>query len=125
MPHRLVGSKNMHNFAPTKRSGARVAEEARLESVYTPKAYPEFESRSLRIDKLLWMSCLGGLFRVIILCLLWLFKVILGQSQKSVEMLKSGAKFAESEKEEWDVRHTVELRAECFLPWSWKILQKH
>ena len=29
-------------------SGARVAEEARLESVYTPKAYPEFESRSLR-----------------------------------------------------------------------------
>ncbi|MDE6267682.1 MAG: hypothetical protein K2M04_01215, partial [Muribaculaceae bacterium] len=24
------------------------AEEARLESVYTPKAYPEFESRSLR-----------------------------------------------------------------------------
>ncbi len=30
------------------RSGARVAEEARLESVYTPKGYPEFESRSLR-----------------------------------------------------------------------------
>ena len=30
-------------------SDARVAEEARLESVYTPKAYPEFESRSLRI----------------------------------------------------------------------------
>ena len=30
------------------RSDARVAEEARLESVYTPKAYPEFESRSLR-----------------------------------------------------------------------------
>ena len=29
-------------------SDARVAEEARLESVYTPKAYPEFESRSLR-----------------------------------------------------------------------------
>ncbi|MDE6855661.1 MAG: hypothetical protein K2J34_04265, partial [Muribaculaceae bacterium] len=27
-------------------SDARVAEEARLESVYTPKAYPEFESRS-------------------------------------------------------------------------------
>ncbi|MDE6235502.1 MAG: hypothetical protein K2M56_07115, partial [Muribaculaceae bacterium] len=25
-------------------SGARVAEEARLESVYTPKGYPEFES---------------------------------------------------------------------------------
>ena len=30
------------------RSDARVAEEARLESVYTPKAYREFESRSLR-----------------------------------------------------------------------------
>ena len=30
------------------RSDARVAEEARLESVYTSKAYPEFESRSLR-----------------------------------------------------------------------------
>ena len=29
-------------------SDARVAEEARLESVYTPKGYPEFESRSLR-----------------------------------------------------------------------------
>ena len=29
-------------------SDARVAEEARLESVYTSKAYPEFESRSLR-----------------------------------------------------------------------------
>ena len=31
-----------------KWSDARVAEEARLESVYTPKAYREFESRSLR-----------------------------------------------------------------------------
>jgi len=30
------------------RSAARVADEARLESVYTSKAYPEFESRSLR-----------------------------------------------------------------------------
>ena len=30
------------------RSDARVAEEARLESVYTSKAYREFESRSLR-----------------------------------------------------------------------------
>ena len=28
---------------------ARVVEEARLESVYTPKGYHEFESRSLRI----------------------------------------------------------------------------
>ena len=37
------------NFALGKKwSDARVAEEARLESVYTPKAYPEFESRSLR-----------------------------------------------------------------------------
>ena len=32
-------------------SDARVAEEARLESVYTPKAYREFESRSLRQNK--------------------------------------------------------------------------
>ena len=32
-------------------SDARVAEEARLESVYTSKAYPEFESRSLRKKK--------------------------------------------------------------------------
>ena len=28
--------------------GARVVEEARLESVYTPKGYHEFESRPLR-----------------------------------------------------------------------------
>ena len=31
-----------------RRRGARVVEEARLESVYTPKGYHEFESRSLR-----------------------------------------------------------------------------
>ena len=31
-----------------KRRGARVVEEARLESVYTPKVYPGFESPSLR-----------------------------------------------------------------------------
>ena len=31
-----------------QRSDARVAEEARLESVCAPKAYREFESRSLR-----------------------------------------------------------------------------
>ena len=30
---------------------ARVAEEARLESVYTPKGYHEFESRSLRWNR--------------------------------------------------------------------------
>ena len=35
-------------FAPRTRRGARVVEEARLESVYTPKGYHEFESRSLR-----------------------------------------------------------------------------
>ena len=33
------------------RRGARVVEEARLESVYTPKAYHGFESRSLRSEK--------------------------------------------------------------------------
>ena len=31
---------------------ARVVEEARLESVYTPKAYRGFESRSLRVKVL-------------------------------------------------------------------------
>ena len=31
-----------------KRRDARVVEEARLESVYTPKGYPGFESPSLR-----------------------------------------------------------------------------
>ena len=36
--------------APTcKGRDARVVEEARLESVYTPKVYRGFESRSLRI----------------------------------------------------------------------------
>ena len=34
------------------RRGARVVEEARLESVYTPKAYHGFESRSLRKEKM-------------------------------------------------------------------------
>ena len=34
-----------------KRRDARVVEEARLESVYTPKAYRGFESPSLRIDR--------------------------------------------------------------------------
>ena len=32
----------------TQWSGARVAEEANLESLYTPKGYREFESPSLR-----------------------------------------------------------------------------
>ena len=35
-----------------KRRGARVVEEARLESVYTSKAYHGFESRSLRNQNL-------------------------------------------------------------------------
>ena len=49
MRKNLVESEKSINFASKiRRSGARVAEEARLESVYTPKAYPEFESRSLR-----------------------------------------------------------------------------
>ena len=37
--------------AETERRDARVVEEARLESVYTPKGYHEFESRSLRKKK--------------------------------------------------------------------------
>ena len=43
---------NAHPMAKAKtRRGARVVEEARLESVYTPKGYHEFESRSLRWKK--------------------------------------------------------------------------
>ena len=34
--------------------GARVVEEARLESVYTPKGYREFESLPFRWEKLLY-----------------------------------------------------------------------
>lgn len=44
-------SKKTANFAVANRrprSGARVVEEARLESVYTPKGYRGFESPSLR-----------------------------------------------------------------------------
>ena len=41
-------SENFLYFCTPKRRGARVVEEARLESVYTPKGYHEFESRSLR-----------------------------------------------------------------------------
>ena len=43
-------SAKLYYLCPAFRewSDARVAEEARLESVYTSKAYPEFESRSLR-----------------------------------------------------------------------------
>ena len=37
---------------PIARKDARVVEEARLESVYTPKGYREFESRSLRNNTL-------------------------------------------------------------------------
>ena len=50
---RLATSQKSITFAAAKlkqrtRRDARVAEEARLESVYTSKAYPGFESRSLR-----------------------------------------------------------------------------
>ena len=43
-------------------SDARVVEEARLESVYTPKAYRGFESPSLRRKPL--RQCRGGFFIV-------------------------------------------------------------
>ena len=47
--HKTFGkSKNFLYFCAPKRRGARVVEEARLESVYTPKGYPGFESPSLR-----------------------------------------------------------------------------
>ena len=42
------GFENFLYFCAPKRRGARVVEEARLESVYTPKGYPGFESPSLR-----------------------------------------------------------------------------
>ena len=40
-----------------------MAEEARLESVYTPKAYREFESRSLRKNSVLHNSALFFYFQ--------------------------------------------------------------
>ena len=55
-------SKNLIYLCAPIRRGARVVEEARLESVYTPKGYHEFESRSLRgfnccvWERLLWIS---------------------------------------------------------------------
>ena len=42
------GFENFLYFFAPKRRGARVVEEARLESVYTPKGYPGFESPSFR-----------------------------------------------------------------------------
>ena len=39
---------SLHQSQKEKRKGARVAEEARLESVYTSKAYRGFESPSFR-----------------------------------------------------------------------------
>ncbi|MEY4852189.1 MAG: hypothetical protein RIS99_584 [Bacteroidota bacterium] len=44
----LVGLKKSAIFAPHSWRRVRVAEGARLESVYTPKAYREFESLRLR-----------------------------------------------------------------------------
>ena len=41
---------SLHQPQKEKRKGARVAEEARLESVYTSKAYRGFESPSLRTE---------------------------------------------------------------------------
>ena len=46
------GFENFLYFCAPKRRGARVVEEARLESVYTPKGYPGFESPSLRWKEL-------------------------------------------------------------------------
>lgn len=52
MARALAWQARGHGFEPrrihTKRRGVRVAEGARLESVYTPKAYRGFESPSLR-----------------------------------------------------------------------------
>jgi hypothetical protein len=55
VPENIFGGLKKFSYLCTRksqitciRSGARVAEEARLESVYTPKAYRGFESPSLR-----------------------------------------------------------------------------
>ena len=47
----MVNIKNLY-FSGLNWRGARVAEEARLESVCTPKAYRGFESLSLRTSYL-------------------------------------------------------------------------
>ena len=39
---------SVYSFRNLSRRGVRVVEGARLESVYTPKVYPGFESQSLR-----------------------------------------------------------------------------
>ena len=59
----LPVAKDSHTL-PQYWSDARVAEEARLESVYTPKAYPEFESRSLRLKKSRKQNLPAGFFAV-------------------------------------------------------------
>ncbi len=67
-----------------------MAEEARLESVYTPKGYPEFESRSLRKVKYSELVILSNLFRVffVFIIIIQFGLIIMGQVKKSVEMLK-------------------------------------
>ena len=67
-------------FANAKtRSDARVAEEARLESVYTPKAYREFESRSLRKNSVLHNSALFFYSRIL--------KITNGSNEKKRETI--------------------------------------
>ena len=50
-----LGIKTIILHREIARRDARVAEEARLESVYTSKAYPGFESPSLRNQYLFFM----------------------------------------------------------------------
>ena len=54
-----------------KRRGARVVEEARLESLYTPKAYRGFESLSLRKQ-----GCKSASYAIYTLCYTQVFIVI-------------------------------------------------
>ncbi len=51
----------------------------------------------------------------------WTFMIISGQQQNPVEVLRIseskkilGTQFGQSEKEEWNVRHSPELASECF-----------
>ena len=62
-----------------------MAEEARLESVYTPKAYREFESRSLRKNSALHNSALFFYSRIL--------KITAGSNEISTSSLNTEAEF--------------------------------
>ena len=103
-----------------KRSDARVAEEARLESVYTPKGYPEFESRSLRKTEIPQQNCLRDFLVLSDISIIYVQQKNRGQrifrisgfSRWVAEM--SRVQCCQSEHEEFDVINTAELSSESF-----------